>query len=160
MHRKQQSQLIGFSTIMCVYLSIHTNNILFINLVISVKKKSLSGRVRLRGRKLRISNYFNCQGVERMKRSALGTSSTMILPESPTNTLDVFIVTRTMRDPKSTSYKGNFTAHVLYSPFPLYSMIKVNNILFSPSTRFLDSSALWLIDVFHISRSLIPTVPH
>lgn len=44
MHRKQYSQLIGVSTIMCVYLSIHTYNILFINLVISVKKKRKKNR--------------------------------------------------------------------------------------------------------------------
>lgn len=104
-------------------------------------------------------------------RSDLGTSSRMILSESPTNTLDIFLVTRKMRDSKSSSFKGNFTTHVLYvqvlllisffcSHILLYSMIKVNNILFFPSTMFLDSSALWLIDVFHISWSLIPPVPH
>lgn len=54
-----------------------------------------------------------------MRRSDLGTPSTVILPESPTNTLDVFIVTRTMRDTKSTSYKGNVTAQVLYAQVPL-----------------------------------------
>lgn len=49
-----------------------------------------------------------------MRKSNLGTPSTVILPESPTSTLDVFIVTRTMRDTKSTSFKGNVTAQVLY----------------------------------------------
>lgn len=35
------------------------------------------------------------------------------------NTLNMFIVTMTMRGPKSTSYKGNFTTHVLWVHVPL-----------------------------------------
>lgn len=105
-----------------------------------------------------------------MRGSNLEKSSRMILSESSMNTPNVFVITRIMRDSESILYKENFTTHVLYVQFPftqffsshflLYSMIKVDTILFPPSTRFLDSSDLLLIDFSHISRSLIPTVPH
>lgn len=51
----------------------------------------------------------------------LGAPSRMILSGSPVNTLNIFIVTITMRDSKSISYKGNFTTHILYVQVPFLS---------------------------------------